>query len=81
MTRSPENRLKNWNGTVHYATGGRPVATGDGWLVPSVATVTCKRCIARYGAGEAGHEDAPVVNPNIARRAAERAARQARRNA
>lgn len=81
--RSPQNRLKNWNGTVHYADNGTPacgpVLTHSTWLSPSVATVTCARCIAKFGADEPGHEDAPVVDENVARRAAERAARQATR--
>lgn len=78
--RSSQNRLKNWNGTVHYADNGQPacgpVITASSWLAPSVASVTCARCIAKYGEDEPGHTDPEVVDENVARRAAERAARR-----
>lgn len=81
--RSPANRLKNWTGTVHYAVNGKvacgKVATHSSYLAPSVATVTCERCIAQFGADEAGHVDPPLVQEHVVRRAAERAARRAAR--
>lgn len=81
--RKPENRLKNWTGTVHWARDGKPVcghlATHSSYLTPSVATVNCKRCIALNGGDVPGYEDAPVVQEHVARRAAERAARRAAR--
>jgi hypothetical protein len=57
-------RLRNWNGTVHWAIEGRvvcgPLASHDALLRPSTVTVTCKRCVARFGSGSAaarlGHE-------------------------
>jgi hypothetical protein len=87
MTRTATNRVKNWNGTVHYtAEDGAPacgaIATHSSWLVPTVATVTCARCIAKCGHDEPGHVDPmPAVDTHVARRTAERAARQAAREA
>lgn len=80
--RSPENRLANWNGTVHYAdSDGRTacglIGTHASWLRPTTATVTCQRCIARCGEDEPGHELEPApADEHVARRAAERAARR-----
>lgn len=78
--RTAENRLKNWTGTVHYAIDGRPACgplqTHESYLAPSVATVTCARCIAKLGADEPGHVDPPIVQEHVARRAAERAERR-----
>lgn len=84
--RDPQNRLKNVNGTVHWAVDGKPMcgrlATASAWLTPSVATVTCLRCIKINGGDVAGHVDPPVEdNPHRARREAERAARRAARTA
>lgn len=79
------NRLKNVNGTVHYAgEAGNPacgpISTHNSWLAPTVADVTCLRCIARLGHHEpSGLTDTPYVDPHVARRAAERAARRAAR--
>jgi hypothetical protein len=87
QVRSPQNRLKNWNGTVHYATMYGEVACGHiqthaSWLAPTVEDVTCSRCISQYGEGEqTGQTDAPMVNEHVAKRAAERAARRAAREA
>lgn len=92
-TRNPTDRIRNWTGTVHYSRSVRvgrcivlspacgPVATASSWLYPSVATVTCERCIALRGADEPGHVDVPLVNEHVARREAERAARRAARAA
>lgn len=87
MVRTVSNRIKNHTGTVHYADLAGNVACGHvathrKWLAPSVATVTCARCIAQFGADEPGHVD-PVIdhNPHATRRAAERAARRAERDA
>lgn len=83
---APTERLRNWNGTVHYAANGTPacgpVATHRSWLAPSVATVTCERCIARFGADEPGKVDPTFdLYPEATARAAERAARRAARDA
>jgi hypothetical protein len=52
--RDSANRVKNYTGTVHYATNGRPdcgpVPTHGDYLRPTVEDVTCGRCIARFGA-------------------------------
>jgi hypothetical protein len=83
--RSIENRVQLWNGTVHYAEAGRPACgaaqqTASSWMNPTLATVTCERCIAQFGADEPGHEDpAPAVDEHVARRAEERAARRLER--
>ncbi len=93
MTRTPTNRIKNWTGTVHYSATvyagrcaimkpacGSAGKTAAEWMVPSIATVTCERCIAMFGSDEPGYVDpAPAVDENVARRAAERAARRAAR--
>lgn len=85
MTRTLNNRLLSHTGTVHWATDGRPacspVATHSSWLVNTTATVTCKRCIAAFGADEPGHVhfDVDTRDPHIIRREQERAARQAAR--
>lgn len=77
----------NWTGTVHYADdAGRPccglIKSHNAWLRPTVATVTCKRCIVKLGADAAGHVDPPAHNSeHVERRAAERAARRAARTA
>jgi hypothetical protein len=83
--RTPANRVRNWTGTVHYAENGVPScgsALTSAYLTPTVATVTCARCITQYGADTPGHTD-PVVeyhaDDHAARRAAERAARRAAR--
>ena len=51
--RDAANRVKNWTGTVHYADGGKPacgpVKTHASWLEPTIETVTCERCIAKFG--------------------------------
>ena len=87
VIRTPANRVKLWNDTVHYAApNGRP-ACGSGarthstWMHPTVATVTCQRCVAAFGADAAGRVDPPIVRDGIAQRAAARAERQARRGA
>lgn len=81
----PAEKIKNWNETVHYALNGAPacspVATHKSWLAPSVATVTCERCIAKFGPDTPGLTDEPQIDANVARRAAERAARRAARGA
>jgi hypothetical protein len=80
--RSPQNRIKNWTGTVHYADDHGTAACGTDmgrWTVSSVATVTCTKCIAKYGADEQGHTDPTTTHyadDHAARRAAERAARK-----
>lgn len=84
--RTPSNRVKNWTEVVHYANNGIPacgsVRTAKGWLKPSIATVTCGKCIAMYGADEAGHVDPPAADdPHRARRLAERDARREAREA
>ncbi len=84
--RTPQNRIKSWTGTVHFATekghiACGPVKTDSSYLAWTVEDVTCGKCIARFGADEVtGQSDPdPVQDPNIARRAAERAARRAAR--
>jgi hypothetical protein len=81
--RTPQNRLKNHTGTVHWAENGNPacgrLATHGSWLRQSVATVTCKNCIALYGEDDPGHVD-PVTpyyaDEHAQRRAIERDARR-----
>jgi hypothetical protein len=48
----------------------------------TTATVTCKRCIARFGADEPGHlhMEVDTRDENIIRREQERAARRAARS-
>jgi hypothetical protein len=80
------SRLKNINGTVHWAVEGKVacgyIATHASWLAPTVERVTCKRCAAQFGSDEANTAaDQPYVNEHRARRDAERAARQAARQA
>lgn len=82
--RTLENRVVSYTGTVHYAENGRPacsthVQTANSWLTSTRATVTCKRCIAEFGADEPGHEVETVAyfpDEHAERRAAERAARR-----
>jgi hypothetical protein len=82
-SRSAQNRTKNYTGTVHYADSDGKPACGTqvhGWNMPSVATVTCSRCIASYGEDEAGYVDKETTHyadDHAARRAKERAARMA----
>ena len=84
-TRNPQNRIKNWTGTVHFATergqiACGPVKTHHSYLSWTVEDVNCARCVAMFGADEiTGQTDAPAEDPDVARRAAERAARRAAR--
>lgn len=85
-TRNPQNRLKNWTGTVHYSDerGGvacGPVATHASYLRPTVEDVNCERCIARFGHDEqTGQSDPlPHADEHVERRARERAERRAER--
>jgi hypothetical protein len=88
MIRTASNRVLSYTGTVHWATieGGRAACgarTHQGWRVETVATVTCKRCIAGFGVDEPGHVhvDREWRDESIVQRELERAVRQAARRA
>jgi hypothetical protein len=82
-------RLRNWTGTVHYAINGKPacgpVKTASSWITRTTETVTCEKCLARYGVDHSGTDSNELYVPDPAleardRRAAERAARIAARS-
>jgi hypothetical protein len=75
--------LRNWNGTIHYSLDGAApacgkLATAESWLAPTDESVTCERCLARYGVVDV--ERLPEVEESPReRRERERAARRAGR--
>lgn len=84
--RDPRNRIKSWTGTVHFATEAGAIACGSvrtsaSYLNWTVEDVNCRRCVAMFGADvPTGLRDPdPDIDPAVARRATERAARQAAR--
>lgn len=89
--RTRENRIMAWTGTIHFATeAGHPACgvSNSHYSRWSVGDVTCRRCIAQFGADEQTGQTDPQPLPydddgagHAARRAAERAARRAAREA
>ncbi len=85
VRRDKENRIVTYTGTVHWSRNPyddmQPACGATvrgGWQRHTLATVTCKRCIAQYGydATDGIPVEEDTRDPNIVRREQERAARQ-----
>lgn len=55
MARNPANRVRTFQGTIHYAAeNGRPACGGAkrehfSWMTQTTETVTCKNCLKQFG--------------------------------